>query len=128
MTDQRWREVWDIYDAACELDAEERRSFIRSATTDSAVTAKVLAMLDRLEEAASEDPASDTRDEWPRLGKVFGRYAVTGPLGRGATGEVYAGRDTELNRPVALKFLGAGIPGSAGAVDRVVREAQTASA
>lgn len=34
-----------------------------------------------------------------------GRYLVTGKLGSGGMGFVYAGRDPELDRPVALKLL-----------------------
>ena len=127
MTDDRWRAAWDIYEAACELPAGERRSFAETAIADFAVASKVLAMLDSLEAAAPAEPTPDVNDDWPQLGKVFGRFTVTGPLGRGATCEVYAGLDTELNRAVALKFLGQGILGSTGNVDRVVREAQTAS-
>jgi serine/threonine protein kinase len=37
-------------------------------------------------------------------GKLFGRYLVVDRLGEGAMGVVYLGRDTMLNRPVALKF------------------------
>jgi len=129
MTDQRWRAVWDIYEAACELPPSERRRFAASASADSEVAARVSVLLDGLEAAAAVDePTAEAKDDWPQLGNIFGRFVVTSALGRGATGEVYAGRDTELDRAVALKFLGQGILGSAGAVNQMVREAQTASA
>ena len=42
-------------------------------------------------------------------------------------GDVYAARDLELNRTVALKFVSSGSIGTAG-VERFIREAQSASA
>jgi eukaryotic-like serine/threonine-protein kinase len=40
---------------------------------------------------------------------VSGRYRVERPLGSGATAAVWAARDVELGRPVALKLLTAGV-------------------
>ena len=40
--------------------------------------------------------------EWPDLGE---RYEVTGRLGRGGMGVVYAARDRVLDREVAIKVL-----------------------
>jgi serine/threonine protein kinase len=58
-------------------------------------------------------------------GTVLGRYRVRDRLGAGAMGDVYLAHDGRLNRPVALKVLGA----RAGAdLARIEREARTASA
>ena len=60
-------------------------------------------------------------------GTQIGRYLVEGPLGRGGAGEVFAARDTQLDRPVALKLLHPA-PGLAredpAAVERLRREAR----
>nr|MDT0663196.1 serine/threonine-protein kinase [Micromonospora sp. DSM 115978] len=41
-----------------------------------------------------------------RVGDRIGdRYELTYPIGRGGMGEVWAGRDGRLDRPVAIKFL-----------------------
>ena len=60
-------------------------------------------------------------------GLKFGHYEIVAPIGRGGMGEVWMGRDPELDRPVALKFL---VPEAAfgGATDRLTREARAASA
>ena len=39
-----------------------------------------------------------------RLGRRLGPYAIVSPLGSGGMGEVYAGRDTRLDRIVAIKI------------------------
>ena len=43
-------------------------------------------------------------------GSLFGPYQVTAPLGEGAMGQVFRGKDTNLNRDVALKSLRPEIP------------------
>jgi hypothetical protein len=57
-------------------------------------------------------------------GDLVGRYVVTGPLGRGGMGAVYAAYDPELDRKVAVKLLHAGAGQAAEARARLLREAQ----
>ena len=59
-------------------------------------------------------------------GLRLGVYVVQAPLGAGGMGVVYRALDTNLNRPVAIKFLSDDLADPA-ARRRFQREAQTAS-
>ncbi len=56
-----------------------------------------------------------------------GRYKLEKELGRGGMGVVFLARDTQLDRPVALKFLGSLVDDSPEFRERFVREARTAA-
>ncbi len=60
-------------------------------------------------------------------GAQLGPYEIQGLIGRGGMGEVYRATDTRLHRPVAIKVLPEELTSSASALDRLQREAQTAS-
>jgi eukaryotic-like serine/threonine-protein kinase len=69
---------------------------------------------------------ADPEVSLPANGPV-GRYELLGPIGAGGMGVVYAARDPQLNRHVALKMLRAsGAPEATGAQlrARILREAQ----
>ena len=57
----------------------------------------------------------------------IGRYELGNVIGRGAFGVVYRAWDTMLNRAVALKRPLAGVLEAPGAVERFLREAQSAA-
>jgi serine/threonine protein kinase/tetratricopeptide (TPR) repeat protein len=57
---------------------------------------------------------------------AIGRYAVTGTLGEGGMGVVYAAFDDRLGRPVAIKMIKAAVSEPA-ARDRLQREARSAA-
>ena len=58
-------------------------------------------------------------------GSRFGPYEVTGILGSGGMGEVYAARDDRLGRLVALKILPAGLTADPDRLRRFEQEART---
>jgi Tol biopolymer transport system component len=60
-------------------------------------------------------------------GAQLGPYEIQWLIGRGGMGEVYRATDTRLHRPVAIKVLPEELTSSAAAMERLQREAQTAS-
>ena len=117
MKEEDWRRAWEIFRAAEEFPAGERRAFVESAGAEPHVSEEVLAILgEEAPEQRSPEPSSQ-----------YGRYTIVEFLGRGGTGEVYSARDSELGRLVALKFLSAKARLLPTAIDRLVREAQAAS-
>jgi eukaryotic-like serine/threonine-protein kinase len=69
------------------------------------------------------------RVEIPRMGAatIGGRYRIERPLGHGGMATVYLGRDTELERPVAIKVLAENLAGEDEFRRRFVREAKLAA-
>ena len=61
-------------------------------------------------------------------GTRIGRYEIQSLLGAGGMGEVYRALDTELNRPVALKFLHSDVAADQDRMSRFIQEARAASA
>jgi Tol biopolymer transport system component len=142
MTEEYWRSAFAIFEAACELPPEKRRAYIENSLDDPDAVARLLGMLDRLDEAAPPEASSYAGEPapgettWPQLGRTLGRFRITAPLGHGGAGEVYAAEDTELGRTVALKFLStrpdAALAGGSQSLtprslDRFIREARAAS-
>ena len=61
------------------------------------------------------------------MGKTLGKYRLLKEIGRGGMGVVYAGVDTVLDRPVAIKILATHLAWEKTFVDRFLREARTAA-
>jgi serine/threonine protein kinase len=61
-------------------------------------------------------------------GTRLGPYEILSPLGAGGMGEVYLGRDTRLERQVAIKVLPADVAKDAERLRRFEKEARSASA
>ncbi|MFN7938058.1 MAG: protein kinase [Bryobacteraceae bacterium] len=118
MTDSGWKRVWELYEEAAKLPPAEAQAYLDSAADAPEIVAEARQILASM--TADAPVASHT-------GETIGRYQVLEPIGRGGSGEVYAGRDTQLNREVALKFLHPWQVGSEWMLRRFLREAQMAS-
>ena len=135
---ERRRQVEALYHDAAQLPVSERDDFLRRACGDDvSMREEVEVLLAAAGEAASflEDrvtigvaaawvPADAAEAALPAR---IGRYELVSPLGMGGMGAVYKALDTQLNRPVAIKFLSTNVVDES-ARRRFQQEAKMASA
>ncbi len=111
---EHWPRLSGLMDACLDLPAREREAFLRAATaSDPTLTAPALAFLEQLEASADfldrPDAPQQLPDE-PLDGTRFGSWQVTGVLGSGGMGRVFAVSRVEggFEQPGALKLVARG--------------------
>ncbi|HEY7307433.1 MAG TPA: protein kinase [Bryobacteraceae bacterium] len=127
----------DLFHAARERTAEERIALLNSACTDDPEIRLAVEQMLRDDEASCsllDRPAIARLAGVPQLrtmvtaaGARFGRYEILDLIGCGGMGEVWKAHDTELDRPVALKFLFS-VVDSSRLAELLTHEARAASA
>ncbi len=133
---ERFARVREVFEAALDRPATERRGYVDGACGQDeglrkevrrmlAAEAKADPLLDR--SPPSSPPPSSAPDEgrFPAGTILVGRYRILGVLGKGGMGEVYRAFDLILNQTVALKFLLAAHFGKA-ALERFRNEVRVA--
>jgi eukaryotic-like serine/threonine-protein kinase len=136
VTPERWRQIERIYHSARDRPPREREAFLENECRgDEDLRLEVQSLLSR--GAASQEnflneptvAAAGAISQPAALlltGRRIGVYEVQATIGAGGMGVVYLGLDTNLNRPVAIKFLSHELADSS-ARRRFQREAQLAS-
>ena len=112
MTADQFRRLEQLYDAASNLDAVERRRFIdEQCADDEEVRRELLAALQddgsgltALVERAAAATVADAADA---AGRRMGPYQIVRPIGRGGMGAVYLAirDDDQFHKEVAIKTL-----------------------
>ena len=137
MESERWRHCIEIFDAAIERPAHERTAFLQQRCQgDELLRGKVELLLKSHEEAGEfiESPAFEVAPELllddadALIGQSLGRYRIESVLGVGGMGVVYLAQDERLGRKVGLKLLPPSLVADEAQLERLKREARTASA
>src|SRR5215472_15926040 len=120
-----YQQVREVFEAALKYPATDRVGFVERACSGNArLIGKVQRMLaaDAETHPLLDGPLSGQR---LREGDRFANHFEIGrTLGRGGMGEVYLGRDTKLNREVAIKVLPSTFTVDPDRLARFRREAQ----
>jgi tRNA A-37 threonylcarbamoyl transferase component Bud32 len=133
---ERWKRLKEIFEKALEKDADSRPAFLEeTCREDSSLKAEVEALLqNHAQDSFLEKPLYEAVPELFEshatsmlIGSNLGPYAIFSKIGRGGMGIVYLGRDTRLDRPVAIKMLAPKYTSDPQQRERLRREARAAA-
>jgi eukaryotic-like serine/threonine-protein kinase len=137
-TQELWRRIERLWNAALELPQPERAAFLAEACEGDEELRREVESLLRFDLRAKnfiESPALEVAaqgqaeaQEESLIGRMIGHYQILSLLGEGGMSEVYLALDTSLERRVALKLLPAKFTQDADRLRRFIQEAKAASA
>jgi Tol biopolymer transport system component len=114
MTPERWKEIERLYQASKELQIGEREQFLSRTCANEEIRREVESLLTHSDglslierpglDVAIEIAAQDVSGK-TLVGHAIGHYQLISVIGTGGMGVVYRGRDTKLDRDVAMKVL-----------------------
>jgi serine/threonine protein kinase len=111
MSNERRRQIQQVFHAALQQEPEHREPFLAAACQDDEeLRRQVRALLTESGPTFSVDKTdraeADELEERTALmpGERLGPYHIVGPLGQGGMGKVYRPVDTRLDRAVAIKI------------------------
>ena len=96
----RWGRIEALYHAAAGLGATERAAYLTlHCAGDCELRREVEVLL------GQSDGSLGVSSRGLQVGRELGPYRIEGLLGAGGMGQVYAARDSRLDRPVAIKVV-----------------------
>jgi len=113
LTEERWRRLEALFEAAVELPASQQETYIlRETAGDPALQSALAGMLAHAGDGAGkiaqviEGLAQETSSATQWIGRRFGPYRLAGEIGRGGMGLVFEAvrADDEYQKTVALKI------------------------
>lgn len=138
---ERWDQIKRVLQAALDLPAEERTTYLRDTCGhDHDLRVEVESLLLAHEQAGSfaQRPAVERLTESVGataidrmalpVGHQIGAYEILAWVGAGGMGEVYRAHDTKLSRDVALKILPGWLAADPDRLVRFEREARVLAA
>jgi serine/threonine protein kinase/formylglycine-generating enzyme required for sulfatase activity len=134
MSNTNWSRIKEIVDGAIQRSPEDRPAYLSQACGgDGSIRREVESLLSSFDSAGGFMAApvfEGVTEEFATLaeGQKLGHYEILRRLGEGGMGIVYLGRDTKLDRLVAVKVLNRRYERQEDNVRRFVREAKAASA
>ncbi len=139
MNAEKLKQIEEIYHAALEIPADERKSFVAERCgEDEDLCREVESLLsfkktsdDLLKtpaELLAAEMFADVNSYEDLIGKKIRHYKIIELLGKGGMGEVYLAEDTKLRRKVALKLLSPEFSADNDRKKRFEKEARAISA
>ena len=119
---ERWHQVAEAFEAALEVDPEQRSAFMAKLNSDDpSLRSEVEALL--AEDALQAKTAATPTGSASLAGKRFGGYRLVRIIGEGGMGVVFEAEQEQLRRTVALKVIKPGFA-NAELLRRFERESQ----